>query len=125
MIPIAKPIIGEEELSNVMNVMKSGMLAQATWVKKFESEFAQYLNVAHAAAVTNGTSALDLAMRAIGIGFGDEVSGAAMRNPALAPAHVLASGKHHQLQIWIDLLAFHIAQRRMPICLCVYQQLYL
>lgn len=73
MIHIAKPLIGKEELDNVRQVLESGMLVQGKWVKEFESEFAQYLNVAHAAAVTNGTSALDLAMRAIGIGPGDEV----------------------------------------------------
>jgi perosamine synthetase len=73
MIHIAKPIIGQEELDNVREVLESGMLAQGKWVKRFEGEFSKFSEVKYAAACSNGTAALDLAMRAIGIGPGDEV----------------------------------------------------
>ena len=72
-IPIAKPFIGDEEIEAVIKVLRSGMLAQGEEVKLFEQEFAEYIGVKHAIAVANGTAALDLALKALGIGPGNEV----------------------------------------------------
>ncbi|RLI86674.1 MAG: aminotransferase DegT [Archaeoglobales archaeon] len=72
-IPIAKPIISNEEVKKVVNVLKSGMLAQGSVVKEFEDRFAGYIGVRSAIAVSNGTVALDIALKAAGIGRGDEV----------------------------------------------------
>lgn len=72
-IPIARPIIGDEEIQAVADVLKSGMLAQGESVKRFEDEFSNYLGVKNAIAVSNGTVALDLAIRALGLKPGDEV----------------------------------------------------
>ena len=72
-IPIAKPIIGEEEIAAVGDVLRSGMLAQGKEVKQFEDEFADYLGAKFAIAVNNGTVALDLAVKALGLKPGDEV----------------------------------------------------
>ena len=72
-IPIAKPIIGDEEIKAVGDVLKSGMLAQGESVKQFEDEFAGYLGVKNAIAVNNGTVALDLAIKSLGLKPGDEV----------------------------------------------------
>jgi perosamine synthetase len=72
-IPIAKPIIGDEEIKAVVDVLKSGMLAQGQAVKQFEDEFASYLGTKNAIAVNNGTVALDLAVKALGLQPGDEV----------------------------------------------------
>jgi len=73
MIHIANPEIGEEELSCVKDVFDSGMLAQGEVVKKFEDEFAEYLGAGYGKAVSNGTAALDVALKSLGIGKGDEV----------------------------------------------------
>jgi len=73
MIPIAKPLIGDEEINGVIGVLKSGMLASGKEVKEFEKEFAQYLGAKHGVAVVNGTAALDVALKALRIGPGDEV----------------------------------------------------
>ncbi len=73
MIPIAKPLIGDEEINAVTEVLKSGMLASGKEVKEFEKEFAQYLGAKHGIAVVNGTAALDVALKALRIGPGDEV----------------------------------------------------
>ncbi|RLF84343.1 aminotransferase DegT, partial [Thermococci archaeon] len=73
MIPIAKPLIGDEEINGVIGVLKSGMLASGKEVKEFEKEFAQYLGAKHAVAVVNGTAALDVALKALKIGSDDEV----------------------------------------------------
>jgi perosamine synthetase len=72
-IPISRPAIGDEEIEAVIKVLKSGFLAQGSEVAGFERDFADYIGVKHAVAVVNGTVALDLALKAIGIGPGDEV----------------------------------------------------
>ena len=72
-IPIAKPVLGREELEAVREVFESGMLVQGEKVKLFEEKFAEYIDVEHAVAVANGTLALDTALKALGIGPGDEV----------------------------------------------------
>ena len=72
-IPIAKPIIGQEEIKAVEEVLRSGMLAQGEAVKRFEDGFAAYLKVKNAIAVNNGTVALDLAIKALKLEPGSEI----------------------------------------------------
>ena len=73
MIPIAKPLIGDEEIEAVIRVLRSGILAHGPEVEAFEKEFAEYIGTDYAVAVANGTAALDLILRAYGIRQGDEV----------------------------------------------------
>ncbi len=73
MIPIAKPLIGEEEKAAVLDVLDSGMIAQGPRVKAFEDAFAEMCSVNHAIATSNGTTALHVALLAHGIREGDEV----------------------------------------------------
>lgn len=73
MIPIAKPWLDDEEINAVVEVLKSGMLAQGSKVKAFEGAFSEYIGVKHAIAVANGTLALDLTLKCAGIKAGDEV----------------------------------------------------
>ena len=73
MIPIAKPQLGEEEKRAVLEVLESGMLAQGTRVAAFEKAFAYFIGVKHAIATSNGTTALHIALLALGIGPSDEV----------------------------------------------------
>ncbi|GAB4333277.1 MAG: DegT/DnrJ/EryC1/StrS family aminotransferase [Dehalococcoidia bacterium] len=72
-IPIARPIVGEEEKRAVIEVLESGQLAQGKRVEAFEQAFAEYVGVEHAIAVNSGTAALLVALQAHGIGPGDEV----------------------------------------------------
>ena len=72
-IPIAKPLIGEAEAEAVRAVILSGWIAQGAEVEAFEGEFAALVGAPHACAVSSGTAALDLALRAVGVGHGDEV----------------------------------------------------
>ncbi|MDD1694850.1 MAG: DegT/DnrJ/EryC1/StrS family aminotransferase [Methanoregula sp.] len=72
-IPIARPVIGQEEISAVIAVLESGMLASGERVLEFERRFADYCGTTHAVAVNNGTAALHAALLAAEIGQGDEV----------------------------------------------------
>lgn len=73
MIPIAQPEIGEEEISAVTEVLRSGMLASGPKVTAFEEAFAGYCGTRYAIATSNGTTSLHAGMLAAGIGPGDEV----------------------------------------------------
>lgn len=73
MISIAKPLIGNEEKEAVAEVLDSGMIACGNVVTEFEKEFAAYLGVDHCIASTSGTTALEVGLRALGIGKGDYV----------------------------------------------------
>ena len=73
MIPVAKPLIGEEEIKEVEKVLKSGFIAQGPKVAEFEEAFASYVGVEHAVAVSSGTTALHLSLLAAGVKPDDEV----------------------------------------------------
>jgi perosamine synthetase len=72
-IPIARPQLGVEEEIAVLDVMRSGALAQGARVRDFEEAFAQTMGARFAVATSNGTTALYLALVANGVGPGDEV----------------------------------------------------
>jgi len=73
MIPIAKPLIGEDEINAVTEVMRSGTIAEGQRVKDFEAAFADYIGTSSAVAVNSGTAALHVALLTHNIGKGDEV----------------------------------------------------
>lgn len=73
MIPLSRPLIGAEEQAAVARVLGSGQLASGPEVAAFEAEFAAFVGVPHAVAVSNGTTAIWLTLWASGIGPGDEV----------------------------------------------------
>lgn len=73
MIPIAKPLLGEEEAEAARAVVLSGWVSQGAEVAGFEKDFAAFVGAGHACAVSNCTTALHLALLAVGVGVGDEV----------------------------------------------------
>ena len=73
MISLSKPAIGDAEREAVLRVLDSGMLAQGPEVAAFEAEFATAVDGRRCVAVNAGTSALHVALAALGIGPGDEV----------------------------------------------------
>jgi perosamine synthetase len=73
MIPLARPVVGEREEELVLEVLRSGQLSLGPRVPAFEQAFAARVGAAHASAVSSGTTGLHLALRAAGVGEGDEV----------------------------------------------------
>ncbi|MEA2034402.1 MAG: DegT/DnrJ/EryC1/StrS family aminotransferase [Euryarchaeota archaeon] len=73
MIPVAKPMIGEEEIEAVAEVMRSGMIAGGAVVTEFEDQFASFCECSYAVGLNSGTAALHAALLADDIGAGDEV----------------------------------------------------
>jgi len=73
MIAISKPLIEEEEINAVVEVLKSGMIAQGPKTKELEDMFAKLCGTKHSIAFSNGTTAIHTAVRALGISDGDEV----------------------------------------------------
>jgi len=58
MIPVSKPFIGDEEINAVVEVLKSGMIAQGPKTKEFEEVFAKFCNTKYAIAFSSGTTAI-------------------------------------------------------------------
>src|SRR6185295_1304601 len=73
MIPHSRPAIGEEALGAMAEVLRSGQIAQGPRVEQFERDMAAFVGVQGGVAVSSGTAALELALRALTIGAGDEV----------------------------------------------------
>jgi len=72
-IPLARPLLGEAEERSVVEVLRSGELSLGPRVAAFERAFAAHLGAAQASAVSSGTAGLHLALRAVGVGEGEEV----------------------------------------------------
>ena len=72
-LPFALPSIGEEEIAEVVDTLRSGWLTTGPKAKQFERDFATFVGVPHALAVNSATSGLHLALEALGIGPGDRV----------------------------------------------------
>jgi dTDP-4-amino-4,6-dideoxygalactose transaminase len=73
MLPIGKPSLGEAEAAAAREAILSGWVTQGPQVAAFEAEFAAYVGAPHACAVSSCTTALHLALHALGVGPGDEV----------------------------------------------------
>jgi dTDP-4-amino-4,6-dideoxygalactose transaminase len=72
-LPYCLPSIGEEEIAEVVDSLRSGWITSGPKVKCFEEEFARYVGSTHAIAVSSCTAALHASLAALGVGPGDEV----------------------------------------------------
>src|SRR5438552_9988747 len=72
-LPFSEPWIGDEEIEAAVHCLRSGWLTSGPKVVEFEREFSKYVGAPHALAVNSCTSALHLALEAVGVGPGDEV----------------------------------------------------
>ncbi len=72
-LPLADPEIGDEEIAQVVEVLKSKWISQGEKVEEFETKFSEYIGTEYAVAVSSGTAALHTAFIACGVKKGDEV----------------------------------------------------
>jgi perosamine synthetase len=73
-IPLYAPLLGEEEIANVVAAVRSGWISSlGAFIQEFERDFGAFCGAREAVAVTSGTAALHLALVAVGVGPGDEV----------------------------------------------------
>jgi dTDP-4-amino-4,6-dideoxygalactose transaminase len=72
-IPITKPLFDNSEKENILKPLESGWLVQGPFVAEFEKLFSEFIGIKFAKATTSCTTALHLALEALGIGKGDKV----------------------------------------------------
>lgn len=72
-LPFSPPLIGEAEINEVVDTLRSEWITTGPKVRRFEEEFAQFVHAPDALAVNSGTAALHLSLLALGIGAGDAV----------------------------------------------------
>jgi perosamine synthetase len=72
-IKLIEPVIGKEEIRNVGKVLRSGWLTEGPRTQELEERIKQYVGVNYAVAATSCTTAIELALRALQVGPGDEV----------------------------------------------------
>lgn len=72
-LPFAPPLVGEEEIEEVIDTLRSGWLTTGPKTRKFAEDFAAYTQASGALTVSSCTAALHLSLLALGIGDGDEV----------------------------------------------------
>jgi dTDP-4-amino-4,6-dideoxygalactose transaminase len=72
-LPFCQPDIGQAEIDEVVDTLRSGWVTTGPKVKRFESDFATYIGCKHAIAVNSCTAGLHVSMAALGVGPGDEV----------------------------------------------------
>src|SRR5882762_1070299 len=69
----APPLIGDEEIDEVVRTLREGWITTGPRAQQFETDFAQYVGAPAALALNSATSAMHVALAALGIGEGDSV----------------------------------------------------
>jgi perosamine synthetase len=110
-IPIARTALTESEIQSVLTPLRSGWLVQGPKVREFEDKWSAFTGAAHSVAVTSCTSALHLALAALGVGPGDEVIVPAFT--WVATANVVEHLGASVVFCDIDLATFNIDVRRI------------
>ena len=72
-LPFALPLLGEDEITEVTDTLRSGWLTTGPKTAQFEKDFSEFIGVKYALAVNSATSGLHLALEAVGVGRGDKV----------------------------------------------------
>ena len=92
-IPLIKPYITQEVKDKVCEVLDSGYLTEGPVTREFEELFKNYIGCRHALAVTSCTTGIEMALRCLGVGPGDEVIVPDYTYPATADAAAIVGAK--------------------------------
>jgi len=87
-IPLIDPVVGDEELENVHEVLESGYMTQGPFSERFENRFAEFAGSDRAVTATSCTTGMELALEALGVGEDDDVIVPDFTHPATANAVV-------------------------------------
>ncbi len=77
-LPFARPAVGDDEINEIIDSIRSGWITTGPKVEKFSKQFAEYVGGSYSTALSSATAGLHLALLAYGIGRGDEVITTAM-----------------------------------------------
>ncbi len=72
-LPFARPSLGEEEIREVVDTLRSGWITTGPKTERFAADFLEYVGGRHAVPVASATAGLHAALLALGVGAGDEV----------------------------------------------------
>ena len=114
-LPFAAPSLGEEEITEVVETLRSGWITTGPKTQRFEAEFAEYIGCKHAIAVNSCTAALHLGLHAVGLRPGDSV----ITSPLTfaATAEVIHYFRAHPVFVDIDPHTLNIDPRKIRSCL--------
>jgi dTDP-4-amino-4,6-dideoxygalactose transaminase len=126
-LPFSPPLIGEEEISEVADSLRTGWITTGPKVKRFEEEFATFLGAPAALALNSGTAAMHIALAALGIGPGDAVITTPMT--FCSTVHVIEQVGAHPILVDVEpdtlnidpnkieeVLKFRIANSELEVC---------
>lgn len=105
-IKLIEPVVGEEELHAIQKVLESGWLTEGPVTRDFEARFADFIGSRHAVATTSCTTALELALRVLDIGPGDEVIVPDFTYPATANVVKWVGAK--PILVDVDIFSYNI-----------------
>lgn len=91
-LPFTRPVIGQEEIDEMIDSIQSGWITTGPKSARFEEELAAYIGAKHCLAVSNGTCAQEITMQVLGIQPGDEVITTSMTWPSTLSTVVLQGG---------------------------------
>lgn len=114
-VPVARPHLGQEEVSAAGRAILSGWVTQGPEVAAFEREFAGFVGAPHACAVSSGTTALHLALLAVGVSPGDEV--VTVSHSYIATANSIRYCGAKPVFVDIDPATFNIDPRKIEAAL--------
>jgi len=110
-IKLIEPVVGKEEINEIKKVLLSGWLTEGPKTREFEEEIRRYIGVEYAVATTSCTTALELALRTLDIGRGDEVIIPDFTHPASGNVVKLVGAR--PVLVDVDLFSYNIDPTEM------------